>query len=208
MENTPIGAHSAGAPFIRLDQSVFDFPYLATQAGKSIFVKFQSFNLWGGAPTPLSNCIAYSVIPVPLGARPPSSSAWTATPTTITNAGVSTPVILITGKSDNPSASAVEFFYRQTGTSAWISAGTTSNAATGFTIAPVQSGQTYDVAVAYVVNGVLGPAADHHRIRDDDGLGRQRRRAGHGAAERLGGGLGQDLHRSRRASPARTSTSC
>ncbi len=32
-------------------------------------MKFQSFNLWGGAPTPLSNCIAYSVIPVPLGAR-------------------------------------------------------------------------------------------------------------------------------------------
>ena len=156
VENTPIGTHSAGAPFIRLDQAIFDFPYLATQAGKSIFVKFQSFNLWGGAPTPLSNCIAYSVIPVPLGARPPSSSAWTATPTTITNAGVSTPVILITGKSDNPSASAVEFFYRPTGTSAWTSAGTTSNSATGFTIAPVQSGQTYDVAVAYVVNGVLG----------------------------------------------------
>jgi hypothetical protein len=154
--NTPIGAHSAGAPFIRLDQAIFDFPYLATQAGKSVYIKFQSFNLWGGSPTPLSSCVAYTAIPVPLGARPPASSAWNAAPITITNSGQATPAILITGKSDNASASAVEFFYRQTGASAWISAGTTSNSATQFTIAPVQSGQTYDVAVAYVVNGVLG----------------------------------------------------
>ncbi len=155
-ENTPIGSHASGAAFIRLDQAIFDFPYLATQGGKSVYVKFQSFNLWGGALQPLSSCIAYTAIPVPLGARAPTSSAWTATPITISNSGQSTPAILITGRSDNLSASAVEFFYRPTGTSAWISAGTTSNSATQFTIAPVQSGQTYDVAVAYVVNGVLG----------------------------------------------------
>lgn len=156
VENTPIGAHAAQAPFVRLDQAVFDFPYLATQAGVPVFVKFQSFNAWGQSPTPLANCIAYQAVPVPLGARPPTSSAWTATPTTISNAGAATPAILITGKSDNLSASAIEFFYRQTGASAWISAGTTSNAANQFTIAPVAANQTYDVAVAYIVNGVLG----------------------------------------------------
>lgn len=154
--NTPIGMHSAAAPFIRLDQAVFDFPYLATQAGKSVFVKFQSFNLWGQALTPLSNCVAYSAVPVPLGSRAPTSTAWTATPTTISNGGTSVPAILVTGKSDNPSASAIEFFYRQTGTSAFVSAGTTSNSATQFLITGVAAGQTYDVAVAYIVNGVLG----------------------------------------------------
>src|SRR6185312_9258706 len=154
--NTPIGAHSAAAAFIRLDQAVFDFPYLATQAGKSVLVKFQSFNLWGQSPTPLANCIAYSAIPVPLGARAPTSSAWTAEPTTISNGGTSVPAILITGKSDNPSASAIEFFYRQTGASAWISAGTTSNSATQFLITGVAANQTYDVAVAYIVGGILG----------------------------------------------------
>ncbi|HWF77952.1 MAG TPA: hypothetical protein VN694_12335 [Caulobacteraceae bacterium] len=155
VENTPIGAHGAAAPFIRLDQAVFDFPYLATQAGKQVYVKFQSFNAWGAAQD-LANCIAYPVIPIPLGARAPTSSAWTATPTTISNGGTSVPAILITGHSDNLSASAIEFFYRQTGTSAWISGGTTSNSATQFLITGVAAGQTYDVAVAYVVNGVLG----------------------------------------------------
>lgn len=156
VENTPIGAHGAGAAFVRLDQAVFDFPYLATQAGVPVYVKFQSFNLWGQSPTPLSDCIAYQAVPVPLGVRPPISAAWTATPTTISNAGAATPAILITGHSDNLSAGAIEFFYRQTGTPAWISAGTASNSATQFTIAPVAANQTYDVAVAYIVNGVLG----------------------------------------------------
>ena len=156
VENTPIGAHSAAAPFVRLDQAVFDFPYLATQAGVPVFVKFASFNLWGQAPTPLSNCIAYQAVPLPLGARAPATAAWTATPTTISNAGASTPAILIKGRSDNLSATDVEFFYRPTGTSAWTVAGKMSNTGTQFLIAPVAASQTYDVAVAYIVGGIVG----------------------------------------------------
>jgi hypothetical protein len=155
--NSGIAAHGAGATFVRLDQAIFAFPYNAQQAGKTAQIKFQSFNLWGQAPTPLSDCIAYPAIPVPAGGAPPGGGAWTATPTTITNAGAAQPAILITGHSDNPSASNIEFFYRQTGASAWIAAGVTSNSATQFIIAPVQSSQTYDVAVAYIVNGVLTP---------------------------------------------------
>ncbi|HEY2710065.1 MAG TPA: phage tail protein [Caulobacteraceae bacterium] len=154
--NTAIAAHSAGANFVRLDDAIFNFPYLATQAGQTVFVKFQSFNPWGNAAAPLSSCIAYSAVPIPAGARPPASAAWTATATIITNGGAATPALQINGASDNASASAIEFFYRPTGTTAWITAGTTSNAATQFLIAPVQATQTYDVAVAYVVNGILG----------------------------------------------------
>ena len=152
----PIAAHAAGATFVRLDDAIFDFPYLATQAGQQVLVKFQSFNLWNQAATPLSQCNAYAAVPAPAGARAPSGAAWTATGATISNGGVAAPAILITGRSDNPSATAIEFFYRQTGTSAWISAGTTSNAATQFTITSIAASQTYDVAVAYIVGGVLG----------------------------------------------------
>ncbi len=154
VENTPIGAHSSGAPFVRLDQAVFQFPYLATQAGQTVFVKFQSFNLWGAATQPLSDCIAYQAVPVPLGARPPSGSAWTAIGTTLSNGGQSIPAIVITGASDNPSAQLIDFEYRPSGTQVWASAGTGNNATTRKEITSVQPGQTYDVSVLYIVGGI------------------------------------------------------
>ena len=153
---TAIAAHGVGAPFIRLDSGVFDFPYLATQAGQAVSVKFQSFNLWGNAATPLSQCLAYGAVPIPVGARPPASGAWTAAGTVLSNGGQSTPAIVISGHSDNPAATGIEFFYRQSGTSAWISAGVGSNATTQKIITSIAPNQTYDVAVAYIVGGVLG----------------------------------------------------
>jgi len=98
VENTPIGLHSVGAPFARLDQAIFKFPYLATQAGQIVYVKFQSFNLWGAAAQPLSDCVPYTAVPVPLGARAPSGSAWSAIGTTLSNGGQSIPAIVITGR--------------------------------------------------------------------------------------------------------------
>jgi hypothetical protein len=157
MLGTSIAAHSAGAPFVRLDSAVFAFPYNAQQAGRTASVKFQSFNLWGEAATPLSECVAYTFIPVPATGAPPASSAWKATFTTISSGGALTPVIIITGLSDNPSATGIEFFYRQTGTPQWVSTGLCGPSTTQKIITGVQSSQTYDVAVAYLVNGVLTP---------------------------------------------------
>ncbi|MEJ0065025.1 MAG: phage tail protein [Caulobacteraceae bacterium] len=154
--NTAIASHGGGAPFVRLDQAIFQFPYLATQAGQTVLVKFQSFNPWGAGVQDLSACVAYSAVPVPATARPPSSSAWTATGTVLSNGGQSTPAIVINGRSDNPSASGIEFFYRQSGTSAWVSAGIGSNSTTQKIITAIAANQTYDVAVAYIVGGVLG----------------------------------------------------
>lgn len=153
-QNTPIGSHAAGVPVIRIDATIFQFPYLALQAGKSAYVKFQPYNLWGGGVTPLENCIAYTTIPVPLAARSPGSSAWTATGTVLSNGGVSTPAIVINGRSDNPSASQIEFFYRVTGTSQWIVGGAGNNSVLQCVISSVANGQTYDVGVAYIVNNI------------------------------------------------------
>ena len=158
MLNTPIAAHAAGAPFIRLDSAIFAFPYNAQQAGKTASVKFQSFNQWGQAETPLSNCVAYSIVPVPATGAGPAPSTWTVTQTTIAGGGSSNiPALLITGKVDNLSATAVEFFYRPTGTSSWINAGLRGVSTTQIYITAIVSGTTYDVGVAYVVGGVLTP---------------------------------------------------
>jgi hypothetical protein len=152
--NTPIAAHAVGAPFVRLDAAVYQFPFFAVQAGVSVFVKFQSFNLWGEALQPLANCKAYSFVPYPQGSRAPGPAAWTAVGTVLSNNGVSTPALVITGQSDNPNASAIEFDYRVTGTSAWISAGMYGPGTTRCQITSIQSGQSYDVSVLYYVNGI------------------------------------------------------
>jgi hypothetical protein len=154
--NSTIAAHSAGAPFVRLDAAVFEFPYLATNAGQTVYVKFQSFNLWGEALQDLADCVAYSVVPNPVGVTAPGASAWTAVATTLANAGQSVPAIHITGASDNASATGVVFYYRITGGGSWISAGVHATNITVFDITSVTPGSSYDVGVAYVVGGVVG----------------------------------------------------
>jgi hypothetical protein len=154
--NTPIAAHSAGAPFVRLDDAIFDLPYLAPNVGTVCYVKFQSFNQWGQGVTPLSDCVAYPFTPVPIGAAPPGASTWTATAVTLANMGQSVPAIQITGVTDNPSATGVIFYYRVTGSATWVSAGLHSIDTTLYNITSVASGQNYDVAVAYLVSGVVG----------------------------------------------------
>ena len=152
--NTPIADHAAGAPFVRLDSSVFQFPYLAANVGQTIYVKFQSFNPFGQAQVSLADCIAYPVVPFPAAGAAPGS-AWTASAVALANAGVSTPALRIAGHSDNPSATAVIFYYRVTGTSGWISAGQHPVNTTVFNITSVIAGADYDVGVAYLVGGVI-----------------------------------------------------
>jgi hypothetical protein len=153
--NSTIAAHAAGAPFVRLDEAIFDFPYFATNADQPVYIKFQSFNQWGHGVQSLSDCLVYTIVPIPLGAAAPSSAAWTAVGTTLSNAGQSIPAIVITGASDNPSATAIDFEYRVTGTTIWISAGMGNANATSKIIASVQSGQTYDVSVVYIVGDIV-----------------------------------------------------
>jgi hypothetical protein len=157
MLGTPIASHSAGDAFIRLDQAIFAFPYNAQQVGRTAMVKFQSFNQWGLGLTPLANCVAYSIVATPATGAAPGSTAWTATFTTISSGGVAAPVIVITGASDNLSATGIEFFYRVSGTAQWISTSLCGPTTTQKIITGVQASQTYDVAVAYLVNGVLTP---------------------------------------------------
>lgn len=67
--NTIITAHNSGAPFARCDQALFRYPYPAEWIGKTIYLKFASFNRWGGALQDLDTVDAYTyVIQGPLGA--------------------------------------------------------------------------------------------------------------------------------------------
>lgn len=154
--NSTVAAHVTGATFVRLDSAIFEYPYYATNVGQVLYTKFQSFNLWGQAPVELSDCIAYPFVPGAVGATAPGGSAWTATAISLANAGQAVPAIEIFGAADNPSATGVVFYYRVTGTGPWVSAGLHPVTTTVYNITSVASGQTYDVGVAYQVNGVVG----------------------------------------------------
>ena len=152
--NTPVADHPAGSPFVRLDNSVFHFPYLSVSVGQAIWVKFQSFNPFGQAEVSLADCIAYPVTPFPAAGAAPDST-WSASAVTLANAGLSVPALQIAGHSDNASATAVIFYYRVTGTSPWISAGQHPVNTTVYNITSVAAGADYDAGVAYLVNGVI-----------------------------------------------------
>jgi hypothetical protein len=60
---TPITDHPAGTEFVRLDDGVFRYSYSAAQAGKTLYLKFPSFNVYGQGQQGLDQAIAY---PLPL----------------------------------------------------------------------------------------------------------------------------------------------
>ncbi len=58
---TPIGDHPAGTEFVRIDGEVFRYPYGPLQAGKTLYLKFPSFNLYGEALQGLEDCAEYQM---------------------------------------------------------------------------------------------------------------------------------------------------
>lgn len=58
--NTDPAAHASGTGFIRLDGAIFDYEYPPSWAGKTIYLKFPSFNKWGLAVESLAGVPAYT----------------------------------------------------------------------------------------------------------------------------------------------------
>lgn len=63
---TAIAAHMAGARFARLDGSQIVIPYTADQIGKTLYLKFPAFNIFGGGGQTLAQVTAVPfVLPAP-----------------------------------------------------------------------------------------------------------------------------------------------
>jgi hypothetical protein len=58
---TPVADHPAGTEFVRVDGEVFRYPYGPLQAGRTLYLKFPSFNLYGEALQGLDECTAYEM---------------------------------------------------------------------------------------------------------------------------------------------------
>src|SRR5262249_30736721 len=64
---TAIAAHAANSMVVAIDKSVFTMPIPASLSGVTLYFKFVSYNIWGGAPTDLALATAYSFTPVVSG---------------------------------------------------------------------------------------------------------------------------------------------
>lgn len=71
MYGTTIAEHAAGTQFARLDQQVFVYPYDKSQIGQTVFIKFLSFNKFGGGLQSLSDVdpVAHTIVGPPLPAN-------------------------------------------------------------------------------------------------------------------------------------------
>jgi len=66
--NTPISSHLSGTNFARLDQALLHYAYDPSLVGKTIYLKFTSFNIYGGAQQELADATEYAyVIQGPVG---------------------------------------------------------------------------------------------------------------------------------------------
>jgi hypothetical protein len=72
---TTIASHSSGAPFARLDSTVFEYDLPAQYVGKTLYIKLQSFNVFGGGVQDLSTCTAYAYTPTGIAVDHPVARA-------------------------------------------------------------------------------------------------------------------------------------
>lgn len=62
-----VGAHAIGTNFARLDDAIFKYDLPADYIGVPLYIKFQSYNIFGGAVEDLAGCVAYNYTPTGAG---------------------------------------------------------------------------------------------------------------------------------------------
>ncbi len=59
---TAIASHSAGTPFVRIDGTVFKLPFDKSRIGATVYIKFVSFNVYGGGQKTIDQVDEYSYV--------------------------------------------------------------------------------------------------------------------------------------------------
>ncbi|WP_395664558.1 phage tail protein [Methylocella sp.] len=75
LHGSAAGAHAAGERFARLDDATFRYDLPASYVGRPLYLKFQSFNIFGEQAQDLADCVAYSYTPRGGGAFGPIARA-------------------------------------------------------------------------------------------------------------------------------------
>jgi hypothetical protein len=91
---TAVASHSSGAPFAFLSSNaIFKYNLPAQYVGRTLYIKLQSFNVFGGGTQALSACTAFTYTPTGAASAHPVASAWlTGLPMDMGNSGTPGPV--------------------------------------------------------------------------------------------------------------------
>jgi hypothetical protein len=110
-------SHASGTAFSRWDNAIFKYDLPASYIGQILYLKFPSFNLYGGALQDLSACTAYSYTPT--GAGFGGGSGGVPTAPTISSAAYGPDYVIVT-LAANPVTDNVTTYrlYRAPGTGA------------------------------------------------------------------------------------------
>jgi hypothetical protein len=71
LDGTPPGAHATGAAFTRLDTAIVKYDLPTGYVGQTLYLKFQSFNIFGAGLQSLATCTAYTYTPTGDGSLGP-----------------------------------------------------------------------------------------------------------------------------------------
>jgi hypothetical protein len=63
--NSTIAAHASGSQFTRVDSNILKYPYAISSIGKTFYLKFCSFNIWGNAVQSLSDVTGHTYLIAP-----------------------------------------------------------------------------------------------------------------------------------------------
>ena len=72
---TAPAAHAASAPFARLDNATFKYDLPAQYVGQTLYIKLQSFNVFGGGLQNISACAVYTYTPTGVAVDHPAAQA-------------------------------------------------------------------------------------------------------------------------------------
>ena len=153
---TPIGAHAIGAEFCRLDDNILwvDLPVTpVSYVGQTLYLKFLSFNLYGGAQETLASVSAYSYTPGGAGTivAPPSGLGFTVgVQQQKDGAWISYGVATWTASPD-PLFDQYELQYRlHAGPGPWSASYRCGAGTVTYTISPLPAATAYDIQVRAV----------------------------------------------------------
>lgn len=150
-------AHLSGIPFARLDSNIFKYGLPAADIGRTLYAKFQSFNIFNGAVEDISTCAVYTYAPSGAGFGGGAGGVPT-TPIAPTASGPSG-YNLITWTANPAADNAIRYeIWRATGASQPFGSATLIGSSTGtsYTDSTAAAGQAYTYFVRAV--NAIGPS--------------------------------------------------
>lgn len=156
-----IGAHAIDQVFVRLDEAIFKYDLPEDYIGKTLYIKLQSVNTFGGGVEDLSTCVTYTYTPTGAGYGT-GVGGIPAVPTGVAgSAGAIFSKLTWDAANENDSLTGVEVWRAAGSDAAFGSASkiaTTSATATEYVDAAVEGGLTYTYFL--VARNAVGASAN------------------------------------------------